>query len=102
MAGAEAMITAFRTSSRTGEKSMDAQLAAWSRELLSTTRMLESSRAASDPVMKRLLDDLDLVLSEITHYASTGAYDQADLDVIENAIAQRGVMTRLRTTIPRS
>jgi hypothetical protein len=100
LAGAEAMITAFRTSARTGNGNVDAQLAAWSKDLLSTTRMLESSRAAADPVMKRLLEDLDLVLSEITHYSSTGTYQQADLDVIEHAITQRAVMTRLRTTIP--
>lgn len=98
LAGSEAMITSFRSHARSGQ--LDAELASWSRELLSTTRLLESSQASSDPVMKRLLDDLDLVISQIVQYTNDGATNSDELDLIEQSINKRGVMTKLRSTIP--
>ncbi len=98
LAGSEAMITAFRTGAKRGE--MDAQLARWSRELLSTTRLLESSQASDDPVMKRLLGDLDLVISQIVQYTTRGVVNDDELDLIEQTINKRGVMTKLRSTNP--
>jgi hypothetical protein len=90
------MITAFRSSARRGE--VDAEIADWSRELLGTTRMLESSPVAQDATMKRLLEDLDLVIVQIARYASTGKSNPDDLDLIEQSINKRGVLTKLRST----
>jgi hypothetical protein len=98
LAGSEAMITAFRSAARQGE--IDAQIAAWSKELLSTTRMLEASSASDDPMMKRLLEDLDLVLAQIKQYVTRGTNNPDDLDLIEQSIIKRGVITKLRSTIP--
>jgi hypothetical protein len=98
LAGSEAMITAFRSSARSGE--VDAQIGEWSRELLGTTRMLEASPATRDPTLKRLLEDLDLVLAQIAQYVSTGKHNPDDLDLIEQSITKRGVITKLRSTIP--
>jgi hypothetical protein len=98
LAGSEAMITAFRSSARSGE--VDAQIGEWSRELLSTTRMLEASPVTQDPTMKRLLEDLDLVIAQIAQYVSTGRHNPDDLDLIEQSITKRGVITKLRSTIP--
>ena len=95
LAGTEAMITSFRSGARSGE--IDAQIATWSRELLSTTRLLEASQAASDPVMKRLLEDLDLVISQIVQYTGRGTLDTEELDLIEQSINKRGVMSKLRS-----
>jgi len=97
LAGSEAMITAFRTSAHRGE--MDADLATWSRELLSTTRMLESSAATQDPTMKRLLEDLDLVIAQIVQYTTHGTNNSEDLDLIEQSITARGVIGKLRGTV---
>jgi hypothetical protein len=97
LAGSEAMITAFRTAARRGD--MDAQLARWARELLSTTRMLESSAATQDPTMKRLLEDLDLVIAQIVQYATHGTNNSEELDLIEQSITSRGVITKLRGTV---
>jgi hypothetical protein len=98
LAGSEAMITSFRSHARTGQ--LDAELATWSRELLGTTRLLESSQAAGDPVMKRLLDDLDLVISQIVQYTNKGTSNSEELDLIEQSINKRGVMAKLRSTNP--
>jgi len=98
LAGSEAMITAFRSSARRGE--VDAQIGDWSRELLGTTRMLEASPVTQDPTMKRLLEDLDLVLAQIAQYVTNGKHDPDDLDLIEQSIDKRGVITKLRTPLP--
>ncbi|HXT18319.1 MAG TPA: hypothetical protein VN706_21995 [Gemmatimonadaceae bacterium] len=98
LAGSEALITTFRASAKRGE--MDAQIAQWSRELLSTTRLLEASAAADDPVMKRLLEDLDLIIAQIAQYAARGTNNPEELELIEQSINQRGVITKLRSTMP--
>lgn len=94
LAGSEAMITTFRSSAERGQ--VDAQIAGWSRELLTTTRMLEASAATKDPTMKRLLEDLDLVITQIAQYATRGTNDPDDLDLIEQSINKRGVIAKLR------
>lgn len=98
LAGTEAMITSFRASARSGE--VDAQMGKWARELLGTTRLLEASAAADDPVMKRLLEDLELVIVQIVQYAGRGTNDPEELDLIEQSIKKRGVITKLRGTLP--
>jgi len=98
LAGSEAMITAFRSSAKRGE--VDAQIASWSRELLSTTRLLEASPVTQDPTMKRLLGDLDLVIVQIARYVTRGTNNPEDLDLIERSINKRGVINQLRSTLP--
>src|SRR5262249_27667972 len=98
LAGSEAMITAFRASAQRGE--IDAQMAAWSRELLGTTRLLEQSPVADDPTMRRLLEDLDLVLAQIARYVTRGTVNTEELDLIEESINRRGVITKLRSSLP--
>ena len=98
LAGTEAAITAFRSAARRGE--VDPQVARWSRELLGTTRMLRSSSLADDPIMRRLLTDLDLILSQIAVYSERGTTRPDELDLIEESINKRGIISKLRTTIP--
>jgi hypothetical protein len=94
VAGSEAMITAFRTSARRGD--VDVQLAKWSRDLLGETRLLESSAPSDDATMKRLLEDLELVLAQIVQYTNRGTHAPDDLDLIEQSIRRRAVMSNLR------
>ena len=98
LAGTEAMITSFRAAARNGET--DAHVAKWASELLGTTRLLEASPAADDPVMKRLLEDLELVIVQIVQYTNHGTNDPEELDLIEQSIKKRGVITKLRSTLP--
>jgi hypothetical protein len=92
--GSEAMITAFRASARRGE--VDAQLAKWSHDLLGETRLLESSAPSDDVTMKRLLEDLELVLVQIVQYTNHGTHSPDDLDLIDRSIRRRGVMSNIR------
>lgn len=98
LANSEALITAFRSAAKRGE--VDAGLRDWSKETLTTTRMLEASGSASDPTLRRLLSDLDLVLTQIKLYTARGTNDADDLDLIEESINSRGVISKLRSTLP--
>lgn len=92
--GSEAMITAFRASARRGD--VDPQLAKWSRDLLGETRLLESAAPADDATMKRLLEDLELVLAQIVQYSNRGTHSPEDLDLIERSIRRRSVISNIR------
>ena len=94
---AEAMLTAFKGDLSRGR--MDAQIASWGKDLLSNTRLLLDSPAARDPVRRKLLQDLELVLVQIVQL-SPGA-SARDRDLINGALTDDQVLTRLRTAIPR-
>jgi ElaB/YqjD/DUF883 family membrane-anchored ribosome-binding protein len=98
LAGTEAMLTSFRAAAKRGD--VDAQITNWARNLLTTTRLLQSSAAQQDPTMKRLLDDLELVLVQIAQYTSTGQHHAEELELIEHSIERRGVIGKLQTTTP--
>jgi hypothetical protein len=98
LAGTEAMITSFRAAAKRGE--VDAQITAWARNLLTTTRLLQASAAQEDPTMKRLLDDLELVLVQIAQYKSANPHRAEELELIEHSIERRGVIGKLHTNIP--
>lgn len=98
LAGTEAMLISFRAAAKSGN--VDAQLTSWARDLLTTTRLMQASPVATDPTMKRLLDDLELVLVQIAQYTAKGEHRAEELDLIEHSIERRGVLPKLRTTIP--
>lgn len=98
LAGTEAMLTSFRAAAKRGE--VDAQITTWARNLLTTTRLLQASAAQEDPTMKRLLDDLELVLVQIAQYTSAGPHHAEELEFIEHSIERRGVIGKLHTNSP--
>ena len=98
LAGTEAMLISFRAAAKSGD--VDAQLTSWARDLLTTTRLMQASPVTTDPTMKRLLDDLELVLVQIAQYTAKGEHRAEELDLIEHSIERRGVLPKLRTTIP--
>ena len=93
---AEAMLTAFKGDLNQGR--MDAQVSAWSKDLLSNTRLLLDSPAAQDPARRKLLQDLELVLVQIVQLSPNSS--SRDRDLIKGALTDDQVITRLRTAIP--
>ena len=78
---------------------MDTQMASWGKELLSNTRLLlDSPVATTDPVRRKLLQDLELVLVQIVQLSPTTS--ARDRDLIKGALTDDQVLTRLRTAIP--
>jgi hypothetical protein len=78
-----------------GERASDQRFIGQATDLLSVTRLLLDSPAASDPRLKSLLEDLELVLAQIARLPTRG--DSAELDLIRMAVEQRDVVPRLRS-----
>jgi hypothetical protein len=70
------------------------EMASWARDLLTDTRLLLSSPAAEDAATRRLLEDLELVLSQIATIPSARAEEEVEL--IQDGINQSDVLLRLR------
>lgn len=100
MARAEILLTSFLADSRNRptDARTAAQFAALSRDLLKTTRLLLATRTTEDVALTRLLEDLELVLMQISQYSSEGR--RGDLDAINQSIDRRNVLPKLRSAIP--
>jgi hypothetical protein len=68
-------------------------------ELLTSTRLLLDSPAADDLRFKALLEDLELVLTQIAMLQSGHASEE--LDFITDALVERDVVPRIRTAAAR-
>lgn len=88
-----ALLIALPSEMRAGRE--DRQFVAQAGDLLMTTRLLLDSPAASDPELRHLLDDLELILAQIARLPSRRP--SAELDLIAEALEQRDVMPRLRS-----
>jgi hypothetical protein len=71
----------------------DSQLVAKANEQLVTLRMLMDSPAASNPRLRALFEDLELVLVQVVQMPKNGSQSEAKL--IRQSMADRDVMPRL-------
>ena len=93
MSQAEALITSYRAD---GPGSPDVR--AWAEDLLSSTRLLLDSPAADDPNVRRLFEDLELILVQITQAPAQPGTQEREL--IDDALEQNNVLPRLRAAVP--
>lgn len=88
----ETFLTALRTDPAGGT------FAGQARDLLTSTRLLLDSKGAADPRIRALLEDLELILVQVTALGDPGSREEMDL--ITDGLEQREVLPRLRTMIP--
>ncbi|MDH5316145.1 MAG: hypothetical protein OEW44_06665 [Gemmatimonadota bacterium] len=88
----ETFLTALRTAPN-GE-----QFGSQARDLLTSTRLLLDSKGTNDPRIRALLEDLELILVQVT--TLDGRRSPEELDLITDGLEQREVLPRLRTVIP--
>ena len=93
----EVLLTDFSAQSRKGR--LAPQFIASARDLLTTTRLMLDSPAADDPQLKVLLQDLELVLAQVTQLPEEPR-QRNELDLINQGMSQRGVLARLRAANP--
>jgi hypothetical protein len=92
----ETFLTGFRADLRAGRA--DTLFTGQARDLLTTTRLLLDSPAANDPRMRALLEDLELVLAQISQLEA--GRDSRNTDLITQDMDQRSVLPKLRSAIP--
>lgn len=94
MSSAEALLTSFRAQEKGAE---DPDLAVWARDLLTNTRLLLDSPAASDPKVAALLEDLELIIAQIARMQAPSTDER---DIIRDGMNKTAVLPRLRATQP--
>jgi hypothetical protein len=92
----EAFLTGFRADLRSGRS--NARFAGQARDLLTTTRLMLDSPAANDRRLRMLLEDLELVLAQISQLEA--GRDPSHADLITQGMDQRNVLPNLRSAIP--
>ena len=91
-----ALLTALPAAARDGRP--DARFVGQASELLSTTRLLlDSPAAASDARLKTLLEDLELVLAQLSRLPEGNG--GAEIHLITEALERRDVVPRLRSAV---
>lgn len=97
IARSQALLTSFQHSS--ADAQTEALVSHWANDLLSNTRLLLDSPAADDARVRRLLQDLELVLVQIAQLRDGGA-PRAEVDLARDAIDESGVLPRMRAVVP--
>jgi hypothetical protein len=100
----ETLLTLVRADARAGR--VEPSLSDWARGLLSQTRLLIDAQGDSDPAMRRLLEDLELVLVQIVGVANENDNDPArvrsELNLALDGIEERDILPRIQAVIPTS
>jgi hypothetical protein len=94
----EAFLTSFRADLSTNHAANSARFASQARDLLMTTQLMLDSPAGKDQRMRSLLEDLELVLVQISQLDP--AHDGHDADLITQGMNQSNVLPKLRSAIP--
>lgn len=92
---AAVLIAALRTTDARG--AVNGQLTTQATRLLGSTRLLIDSPAAADPRMRSLLLDLELTLAQIARIEPSRG--EADLSLINDAVAERDIVPRIRSAV---
>lgn len=97
---AEALLTAYRANGPDERAALGGeQLAKWGGEVLGSTRLLIDSPAGSDPQLRALLEDLELVLVQLIQL-SRGPVDPSDREHVNRALEGSDLLPRIRTAVP--
>jgi hypothetical protein len=94
----EAFLTSFRADVGLHRGANSARFTRQARDLLSTTRLMLDSPAGKDQRLRSLLEDLELVLVQISQLDP--ARDGHDTDLITQGMNQSNVLPKLRSAIP--
>ncbi len=94
LAQVESFLTMFRMDAAMG-RPID-EVGASATDLLSTTRLYLDSPASEDPQLLTLLEDIELVLAQITQLTRD---DSDEMTLIDESIEQRGVLLRLQSAV---
>lgn len=92
----ETFLTSFRADANRSANT--ARLARQARELLTSTQLMLDSPAANDPRLRSLLEDLELVLMQISML--NPVENGRDRDLITEGMNQSNVLPKLRSAIP--
>lgn len=102
LAQTESLLTLVRADARSGR--VDPSMGSWAKGLLAQTRLLMDVQGDSDPVMKELLQDLELVLVQMVGVANAtrenGDRARSELNLALSGLEEREVLQRIQAVVP--
>lgn len=94
----ETLLTSFRAEAAAGQ--VDAGVADWAGQMLSNTRLLLDSPAANDPMLRTLLEDLELVLAQIAALPHRTELSKTEVEMARRAMEEKQLLPRMQTLAP--
>jgi hypothetical protein len=94
----EALLTSFRAAAAGG--GVDAGVGDWAGQMLANTRLLLDSPAADDPMLRTLLEDLELVLAQIAALPRRTDPNTTEVDMARRAVEEKQLLPRMQTLAP--
>jgi hypothetical protein len=83
---------------------VDRDVGNWGRDLLLETRLLLDSRSVTDPAVRELLEDLELILAQVAVLSGGGVGGEArareELHLVAEGLEDRDVLSRIQAVIP--
>ena len=102
LAETESLLRMVRVDAR-GGAALDAEVGEWGRNLLTRTRLLLDSGDRLSPEMRVLLEDLELVLVQVSLLAdgelSPDRY-RGEVDLLEEDLEQQNLFPRIQAVVP--
>jgi hypothetical protein len=92
------LLAALPAEAREGRSSGD-HFSEQAAQLLVTTRLLLDSPVASDQRLRVLLEDLELVLAQVSQLPAASQRNKAELEIITDALEERDVVPRIRVAV---
>lgn len=97
----ETLLTMVTADARMGR--VDAEVSEWGRDLLLQTRLLIDSPASDDPLLRELLEDLEIILIQVARLApgliDEGARDR-ELGLLTEGLNDNDMLLRIRSVVP--
>jgi hypothetical protein len=97
----ESLLTMVISDARMGR--VDAEVSEWGRDLLLQTRLLIDSPASDNPLLRELLEDLELILIQVARLAP-GLIDEeaqvGELGLITEGLNDNDMLLRIRSVLP--
>ena len=101
LARTESLLILARADARAG--GVEAGVGGWSRSLLAQTRLLLDAQGGSDPVLRELLEDLELVLVQLVGASAMegdSAKIQSEWNLALEGLEDTEVLSRIRAVLP--
>ncbi|MBK8247738.1 MAG: hypothetical protein IPK85_10125 [Gemmatimonadetes bacterium] len=86
------------TQSSLGGDTVDPAVTRWAQDMLSETRLLLDSPAATAPGRRALLEDLELTLAKVVRLSGAASAD--DKTLMDRSLRDGDLLSRLRTSVP--
>lgn len=97
----ESLLTMVRNDADAGR--YDVAVGGWAAKLLTETRLLMDSPAATDPAIGELLQDLELILAQMARLSSddaVGARGREEMDLIARGMDRQEMLLRIQAVLP--